>query len=407
MRPMKVLLGVCGGIAAYKAPELVRHFQKAGHQVAVALTPAATRFVSPLVLRTLADGGVLEDIFSTEERVAHVALADWADVVAVAPATAHTLARLATGMADEPVSLCFLATRARRIVFPAMNVNMWINPATQANVACLRQRGVEVVEPESGELACGWEGAGRLPGLDRIVELTVAAASGGDFSGVRVLVTAGPTREYLDPVRFLSNPSTGTMGFAIAARAASRGAEVTLVSGPVALPTPAGVRRIDVVSAADMREAVFAELAARPAQVVIAAAAVADYRPLQRAFQKLKKGEARRSVELERTEDVLAELVRSFHPPVRVGFAAETENILANARDKLLRKDLSLVVANDVSAGSGAFGDALTTVWFVEREGEPVEVAAASKGAVADRLLDVVRRHLDAATHPDKTPSGS
>lgn len=396
---MKVLLGVSGGIAAYKVPDLLRRFQKAGHQVAVALTPAAQRFVSPLVLRTLADGEVMEDVFAGRAGVEHIALADWPDVMAVAPATAHTLARLATGMADEPVSLCFLATRVPRVVFPAMNVNMWHAAATQDNVARLRDRGVVVVEPESGELACGWQGAGRLPELDAIVAATVAlVAECRDLAGVRMVVTAGPTREFLDPVRFLSNPSTGAMGFAIAQRAAARGAAITLVAGPTTLATPPGVRRCDVVTAAEMREAVFAALAERPADVLVAAAAVADYRPVNVSPQKIKKGEGGRLLELERTADILAEAVARFAPRVRVGFAAETNDILANARAKLERKQLSLVVANDVSPGSTAWGSGPTTVWLVRREGEPVALAGASKLAVADRVLDEVRRLLDAGS---------
>mgnify|MGYP000689970582 CR=1 FL=1 len=393
---MNVLLGISGGIAAYKAPDLLRRFQKAGHRVAVALTPAAQRFVSPLVLRTLADGDVMDDVFAVHAGVEHVALADWPDVMAVAPATAHTLARLATGMADEPVSLCFLATRAARIVFPAMNVNMWNAAATQENVARLRGRGVVVVEPESGELACGWQGAGRLPDLDTIVAATVAlVAKQRDLAGVRVVVTAGPTREFLDPVRFISNPSTGAMGFAVAQRAAARGAAVTLVAGPTTLATPPGVERRDVVTAAEMREAVFAVLSERPADVLVAAAAVADYRPARPSPHKVKKGEGGQLLELERTADILAEAVARFAPPVRVGFAAETEDILANARAKLERKDLSLVVANDVSPATGAWGPGPTTVWLVRREGEPVALAGVSKTTVADRLLDEVRRLLE------------
>ncbi len=402
---MNVLLGVSGGIAAYKVPELLRRFQKAGHRVAVALTPAAQRFVSPLVLRTLADGQVMEDIFAESPGVGHVALADWADVMAVVPATAHTLARLAHGMADEPVSLCFLATQAPRIVFPAMNVNMWRDAATQENVARLRARGIEVVEPAEGELACGWEGAGRLPDLDAIVAATTAlVARASDLAGLHVMVTAGPTREFLDPVRFLSNPSTGTMGFAVAARAAARGASVRLIAGPSTLPTPAGVRRLDVVSAAEMREAVFAELARQEADVFVAAAAVADYRPVESSPHKVKKGEGTQHLALERTPDILAEVVRRFRPPVRVGFAAETQDMVANARKKLLEKDLSLVVANDVSPGTAAWGEGPTTVWLVEREGEAVPLVGVSKLAVADRILDAVRRHLGAA--PRKRRNG-
>jgi len=393
---MNVLLGVTGGIAAYKAPDLLRRFQKASCRVGVALTPSAQKFVSPLVLRTLADHTVMDDIFSAEATgVGHIDLADWPDVLAVAPATAHSLGRFAGGLADEPVSLCFLATRAPRIVFPAMNVNMWEDGATRANVATLRARGVIVIEPESGELACGWQGSGRLPDLDRIVELTMAAAGRGrDLAGVRVVVTAGPTREHFDPVRFLSNPSTGKMGFAVAERAASRGAEVVLVTGPVALPTPSGVKRVDVVSAIEMRDAVFRILEERQAEVFVAAAAVADYRPVRVSGQKIKKGEGDETIELTRTPDILAEVSQRFRPPVRVGFAAETEKIVDNAREKLARKDLTIMVANDVTAADAGFGSETNLVTILDRDGDEIRVGPAPKREVADRLLDAVKAAL-------------
>jgi len=397
---MKVLLGVTGGIAAYKAPDLLRRFQKAGCQVAVALTPSARNFVSELVLRTLADHTVMGDIFSGEAKgVGHVGLADWPDVLVVAPATAQSVARFAGGLADEPVSLCFLATRAPRIVFPAMNLNMWANAATQANVATLRTRGIVVVDPESGELACGWQGSGRLPDLDRIVELTTAAVHrGGDLTGVRVVVTAGPTREHVDPVRFLSNPSTGKMGFAVAERAAARGAQVVLVTGPVALPTPTGVERIDVVSAIEMRDTVFRAFEQRPADVFVAAAAVADYRPVRVSKQKIKKREGDETIELTRTPDILVEVSQRFRPAVRVGFAAETEKVVDNAREKLARKDLTIIVANDVTASNAGFGSETNLVTILDRDGGEIRVGPAPKREVADRLLDAVKTALGRAS---------
>lgn len=387
---MKVLLGITGGIAAYKAPDLLRRLQKSGCQVGVAMSPSAERFVSSLALRTLADHVVMEDIFAVEsENIGHIDLADWADVMAIAPATAQTLARLSLGMADEPVSLSYLATTAPTVVFPAMNVNMWRARPTRRNVETLRGDGVTVVDPGSGELACGWKGAGRLPDLDEIVDAVWAVGQQPkDLAGRRILITAGPTREPLDPVRFLSNPSSGRMGFALARAARRRGADVVLVAGPSELTTPWGVERVDVETAVEMRDAVFATCREQVPDILMGTAAVSDYRPAQPAAQKHKKGAGAPDLDLERNPDVLQETITEFRPTVGIGFAAETEHVLEHARNKLEAKSLSLIVANDVGTESGGFGDERNRVWIINREGEAQEVPLDDKLAVAHRILD-------------------
>jgi phosphopantothenoylcysteine decarboxylase/phosphopantothenate--cysteine ligase len=393
----KLLLGISGGIAAYKTPDLVRRLQRAGWQVGVAMSPAATKFVSPLALRTVADFLVMDDIFEVESTgVGHIDLADWADLMLVAPATAQMLARLAGGHADEPVSLSFLATRAAKLVFPAMNVNMWQSAAVQRNVERLRADGCEVVDPASGELACGWIGAGRMPDVDDIVRAASAYRLPRDLAGRHVLITAGPTREYLDPVRFLSNPSTGRMGFALAARAADRGARVTLVAGPVELATPPNVQRIDTVSARDMHMAVQETLRRDPADVLIATAAVADWTPAETALQKQKKMDGPLQLALVRTPDILLEAVAEFAPKIAVGFAAETDDVRAYAREKLDRKKLDIIVANKVGGASGGFADTHNHVWILDRDGGEVEVPLQVKDDVATHILDAVVRRLAA-----------
>ena len=278
MRERRILVAVSGGIAAYKVPELVREFVRAGHAVRCVLTPEATRFVTPLVLQTLSGAPARSELFDLNEEgeIDHISLADWAELLVVAPATANLIAKLAHGIADDLVSTVALATRAPLLIAPAMNVNMWVHPATRENVAVLRDRGASLVGPEAGELACGWEGEGRMSEPARIAAEAERCLGPQDLVGVRVLVTAGGTREPVDAVRYVGNRSSGRMGFAIAEESARRGAETVLVAGPVALPTPAGVRRIDVETALEMRDAVLSELP--KADVVVKAAAVADFR---------------------------------------------------------------------------------------------------------------------------------
>lgn len=394
MSQRRVLVAVTGGIAAYKVPELVRALRRAGCAVRCATTANAVHFVAPLVLQTLSGESVRTDLFDREQegQIDHIALADWAELVVVAPATANLLAKLANGLADDLVSTLLLATRAPVLVAPAMNVNMWNHPATQANVATLRERGVRFVGPESGPLACGWEGEGRMAEPAVIAAEAERCLGAPTLAGEVVVVTAGGTREPLDPVRVLANRSSGKMGWAIAAEAARRGAEVVLVSGPSALATPAGVRRVDVETCLEMRDAVHAELS--KCTVFIASAAVADFRPAARAEHKIKKeslgdGEGL-TIELVRNPDILAEVGAANGREQRlvVGFAAESQDLVAAARRKLERKRCDLIVANDVSREGAGFDADTNAVTFVCPDGEVEELPLLTKREVAERLLD-------------------
>jgi phosphopantothenoylcysteine decarboxylase/phosphopantothenate--cysteine ligase len=396
MEQRRILVGVTGGIAAYKAPELVRALRRAGHAVRCVLTPAAREFVTPLVLQTLSGEAVRTDLFDPAEEGAidHIALADWAELFVVAPATANTLAKLAQGLANDLVSTVALATRAPLLLAPAMNVNMWRHPATQRNLAVLRERGAHVVGPEVGELACGWEGEGRMSDPEVIAAAAGLALGSASLASEVVLVTAGGTRERVDAVRFLGNRSSGKMGFAVAAEAARRGAEVVLVAGPVALPTPPGVRRVDVESALEMREAVLAELPR--ATIVVKAAAVADFRPVEPAGRKLRKEDlpegAGLTLELERTSDILAEICRDKGRRVVVGFAAESHDVIEAARRKLARKGCDLLVANDISRAASGFDADQNIVTFVWPDGQIEELPSQPKTEVASQLLDRVEK---------------
>jgi phosphopantothenoylcysteine decarboxylase/phosphopantothenate--cysteine ligase len=398
MDQRRVLLAVSGGIAAYKVPELVRALRADGHEVRCALTRSAAEFVSPLALQTVSGSRVRAELFDAEEEgeIDHIALADWADLVVVAPATAHVLARMAHGLADDLVTTLLLATRAPVLVAPAMNVNMWAHPATRANVECLRGRGVLFVGPASGPLACGWEGEGRMAEPAEIAAAVRLALGPASLAGRSVVVTAGGTREPLDAVRALTNRSSGKMGFAVAAEAARRGAEVVLVAGPGGLPTPAGVRRVDVETALEMREAVFAELPR--ADALVMAAAVADFRPAERAEHKIKKedlpGDAAPTLALVRNPDILAEASRRPGRGVVVGFAAESRDVLAAARRKLERKGCDLLVANDVSRADAGFDSDSNAVSFVWPGGDVEELPLLSKTEVAARLWDRVEKLL-------------
>ncbi len=399
MEPRRLLVAVSAGIAGYKIPELVRRLKRGGHAVRCALTPKAREFVSPLVLQTVSGEAVRQHLFDPVEEGAidHIALADWADAVIVAPATANLLARMAHGIADDLVTTLLLATRAPVLVAPAMNVNMWSHPATRANVATLRERGVVFVGPESGELACGWEGEGRMAEPEAIAGAAELLLGTPSLAGERVLVSAGGTREPVDAVRVLANRSSGKMGFAIAAEAARRGAEVVLVAAPSAQPTPAGVRRVDVETALEMRDAVRAEAAS--ASVVVMAAAVADFRPARPHARKLKKEDLAEGeglvVELVRNPDILAELCAergASGGPVVVGFAAESHDVVEAARRKLERKGCDLIVANDVSREDAGFESDANRVIFVSPGGEAERLPLLPKSEVARRLVDRVEK---------------
>ena len=398
MEQRRILVAVSGGIAAYKIPELVRALKRAGHSVRCALTPAATEFVSPLTLQTLSGEAVRLHLFDAAEEGAidHIALADWAELIAVAPATADILARMAHGLANDLVTTVVLASRAPLLLAPAMNVNMWRHPATQQNVETLRARGARVVGPETGALACGGEGEGRMSEPAEIAAQIELALGPRDLVGTRVLVSAGGTRERVDAVRYLGNRSSGKMGFAVARQAAARGAEVVLVAGPSALPTPAGVRRIDVESAAQMREAVLAELP--DARVVIKAAAVTDFRPERPEALKIRKEQleagARLSLDLVPNPDILAEICENKGDRVVVGFAAESHDVIDSARRKLARKGCDLLVANDVSSAASGFDVDTNTVSFVWPGGDVEELPPLPKDEVAVHLLDRVSKLL-------------
>lgn len=390
------MLVVSGGIAAYKVPELVRALRQAGHGVRCALTASAEQFVSPLVLQTLTGETVRHELFDAAEEgtIDHIALADWADLVVVAPATANILARMAHGLADDLATTLLLATRAPVLVAPAMNVNMWNHPATRSNVERLERRGIHRVGPESGSLACGWQGEGRMAEPPHIAAEVERLLGPRTMEGEVVLVSAGGTREPIDAVRSITNRSSGKMGFAVAAEAACRGAQVVLVAGPCSLPTPAGVERVDVETALEMREVVRAELPR--AGVVIMAAAVADFRPTTRDERKIKKEalgpDAGLSLDLVRNPDILADLCREKGHRVVVGFAAESHDVLESARRKLARKGCDLLVANDISREDSGFDSDSNAVSLVWRGGEVEELPLLPKAEVAKRLLDHVEK---------------
>jgi phosphopantothenoylcysteine decarboxylase/phosphopantothenate--cysteine ligase len=385
----RILLGVTGSIAAYKAVELLRQLQKRGAEVQVAMTEAATKFVAPLTFETLSRQEVLLDMWSLaySHRIGHIEATQRADLVLVAPATAQTIARLALGLADDFLSCIYLASRCPILVAPAMDCDMFEHPALQANLATLRARGVAIVEPEFGPLASGLHGRGRLAELTTILAAVEKVLfPRRDLEGQVVLVTAGPTREPLDPVRFLSNRSSGKMGYAIAEAAAARGARVLLVSGPTPLAPPRGVDLVQVETAQEMHDAVLAKLPV--ATVVIKAAAVADYRPKAVQTRKIKKREAEATLALEPTPDILAEVGRRKGRQILVGFAAETEELVANAKQKLARKGLDLVVANDVTRPGAGFDADTNVVTLVGADGKIEELPQLTKREVADCILD-------------------
>jgi phosphopantothenoylcysteine decarboxylase/phosphopantothenate--cysteine ligase len=387
----RVLLGVTGSIAAYKAVELLRLLAKRGATVQVAMTEAAAKFVGPLTFETLSRQEVLLDMWSLQysHRIGHIEATQRADLLLVAPATAQTIARLALGLADDFLSCIYLASRCPVLVAPAMDCDMFEHPALQANLATLRARGVHIVEPEHGPLASGLIGRGRLADLPVILEAVERLLCGPrDLAGRVVLVTAGPTREPVDPVRFLSNRSSGKMGYAIAEAAAARGAAVVLVSGPTALPVPPGVDSLRVETAQQMHDAVLAKLPV--ADVVIKAAAVADYRPTRVAGQKIKKAEGMSEIPLEPTPDILAEIGARKGRQVVVGFAAETQDLVANGRKKLLQKRLDLLVANDVSQPGAGFDADTNIVKILDAAGSVEELPLLPKREVAARVLDRV-----------------
>ncbi|HEX3582087.1 MAG TPA: bifunctional phosphopantothenoylcysteine decarboxylase/phosphopantothenate--cysteine ligase CoaBC [Thermoanaerobaculia bacterium] len=392
---MKVVLGVSGGIAAYKAPDLVRRLQDAGAAVRVILTPNAARFVSPLSLAAVSNHPVIVDQWgdSSHGGVDHIELARWADVLLIAPATANVIAKLATGIADDALTTYALAHRGDVVIAPAMNSFMLAHPTVTQNLATLRARGFDVVEPDWGLLACGDEGAGRMPDAPVLVERIRAHFVSKDLEGKSVLVTAGPTREAIDPVRYISNRSSGKMGYAIAEAARRRGANVTLVSGPVSIPVPSGVAVSQVTSAAEMH---FTVLSALPQHIIIKAAAVADFAPQQVADRKIKKerGRDEMTLQLSKTPDILEALAKVKPHPFIVAFAAETNDVIENAKKKLQSKSADLIVANDVSDRSIGFDSDENEVLILARDGKNVKIAKSPKIVIANRILDEVVKRL-------------
>ena len=392
LKGKRILLGVTGSIAAYKAVELLRLLTKAGAEVQVVMTEAATKFVAPLTFETLSRQEVLRDMWSLaySHRIGHIEATQRADLFVVAPATARTIARLALGLADDFLSCIYLASRCPVVVAPAMDCDMLEHQVVQENLGRLRDRGVHIVEPDTGPLASGMVGRGRLADVAAILDrIELILSPRQDFAGQVVLVTAGPTREPLDPVRFLSNRSSGKMGYAIAEAAAARGARVILVSGPTALAAPPGVDCIHVETADEMYRAVLAKL--ESVGVVIKAAAVADYRPKRRADRKIKKDQAVPEIALEPTPDILAELGKRKGTRILVGFAAETDDLLDNARMKLQRKNLDLVVANNVREAGAGFDVDTNVVTMLDGAGGAETLPLLSKREVADRILDRVK----------------
>ena len=390
-----IILGVTGGIAAYKAAEICSALVSGGATVHVVMTEHATRFVGPVTFRALTGNQVLTSLWDEpkEYEIAHVSLPDRAGLFLIAPATANIIGKIAGGVADDMLSTMVMATKAPVIIAPAMNCKMWENSVTQANVERLKSLGYIFVEPESGRLACGTEGMGRLASPKKILQAVYDCLERKhDLEGISVLVTAGPTQEPIDPVRFIANRSSGKMGYAIAKAAAERSAKVILVSGPTDLPTPAGVERVDVTTAAEMHDAVMKRLP--KAQVIIGAAAPADYTPKLPAKQKIKKSEKALTVELEPTKDIIAEAGRVKGDRVVVAFAAETQNLIENAKKKIEKKNADLIVANDVSKPGIGFGSDVNEVTIIGKDGKAQELPRLAKIEVANKILDAVKEAL-------------
>jgi len=382
-----IVLGVTGSIAAYKAAELASRFTREGFRVDVIMTESAQQFIAPLTFRNITGRPVVTTMWdlASEFSVEHVALAEAADVVLVAPATANIIAKMACGMADDILSCTVLATRAPVVIAPAMNDNMWSNPVTRENVAKLTKRGFTFVGPARGRLASGKMGLGRLTGLDEIYGITLQVLGRkGDLAGKHIVVTAGGTQEPVDPVRCLTNRSSGKMGYAVAESARNRGAQITLISAPTALATPAGIRIVGVKTAEEMLKAV--ENAVKKADALVMAAAVADFRPVKAASKKIKRADLPDlTLELEKTTDILAQVKGDF---VRIGFAAESHDVVANAREKVKRKGLDLIVANDITEKDCGFGTETNRVAIIDSKGKSEELPLLPKEEVADRILD-------------------
>ena len=394
LRNKEIIVGVTGGIAAYKAAELVRDLTKKGAHVHVVMTDSAMEFVTPLTFQTLSGNPVTNQLFQLIEgsKIGHIALSDLADQMVIVPATANIIGKVANGIADDFLSTMVMATRVPVLFVPAMNTKMWESRIVQGNIDKLRENGYEFIEPASGDLACGWEGKGRMPPVEEIIEKMEDIFTVKDLVGERIMVTAGPTQEFIDPVRCITNRSSGKMGYAVAKIARRRGADVILVTGRTNLPPPPGVEVIEVITATEMRNAVMERQSG--CTVIVKAAAVADFRCRALNCGKIKKkpGENELSLELERNPDILQELGEAKEDKILVGFAAETENLVQNAYDKLKRKNLDLVVANDVNKQGIGFGSDENEVIIIGARGRAKHVPKVSKEEVAHVILDAVKR---------------
>jgi len=391
----EIVLGVTGGIAAYKAAELVRLLVKEEAHVHVVMTQNAQKFITPLTFQTLSGNPVVTDPFALieGEKIGHIALADLAELIVILPATANMIGKIANGIADDFLSTMVMASRVPVLIAPSMNVNMWENRALQKNRETLIERGYHFMEPGEGELACHWYGKGRLPELGDVIEKMKELFAPKDLKGQCILVTAGPTQEPIDPVRFITNHSSGKMGFALAKVAKRRGARVILVSGPTQRPLPKeGIEFFPVRTAEEMRQAVLSHL--ERCSVVIKAAAVSDYRPIKVSKNKLKKGDPYQTLELERTKDILEEVGREKGDRILVGFAAETEDLIGNARKKLDEKNLDFIVANDVTKADAGFGADTNQVRILYPSGKIKDLPLASKEEVSQLILNEVAELL-------------
>ena len=386
----QVILGVTGGIAAYKSLELLRLLTKAGASVHVIMTRAAQEFVTPLSFQTLSSNPVHTKLFNliSEQQIGHISLADRADLFIVAPATANCIAKIANGIADDMLTTTILATKAPVLIAPAMNVNMYTNPIYRENQERLRKHGYLFAAPVKGALACGWDGEGKLASPESILEAAITALTPKDLASETILITAGPTREEIDPVRYISNHSSGKMGYALARNAARRGARVILVSGPVNITAPDNVELVKVATAAEMRQALFSRI--QECSVIIKAAAVADYRPADRYNEKIKKDASTLTLDLTKNPDILAELGQLTQRPYLIGFAAETSNLQEYATRKLLGKNLDMIVANDVSQNDAGFNTETNRALLLLKDGSSIECPLMSKDEMANRILDQI-----------------
>lgn len=392
-----ILLGITGGIAAYKTPDLVRKLTAQGANVRVVVTDSAKQFVSPLSLQAVSGNPVHDTLLdpAAEAAMGHIELAKWADILLIAPATANTMAKLALGLADDLLTTLFLATTAKLYVAPAMNQQMWKAAATQRNLLTLQSMHVRMIGPASGEQACGDVGSGRMTEPQDIVTALIGDGQPAYLSGMNILLTAGPTREPLDPVRYISNHSSGKMGYAIARAAAAAGANVTLVSGPTQLPVPAGVQRIDVTCAQDMLDAVMQQV--DQADIFIATAAVADYRALEVADNKIKKNDDKLTLTFIKNPDILKEVAALPQAPFTVGFAAESQKVEEYARSKLQRKKLDMIAANDISAAGLGFNSDSNALHVIWQDGN-AQLPPQTKSALADQLLALIHQQFTKKT---------